>query len=1069
MAGIDPVLCVTGDHGDVAALSERLAAAVSGDLHEVRLDLLAGDLEAALDLVARHGPRLVVTCRPERDGGGFRGGEDDRRDLLRSAAAAGARWIDLELDALESDGTGGLPAERTVASWHGDVGDPDFGRVAERLRLAGTGAVKAAVAVREAADLVRLRAWRAGLPRAASVVGMGPAGLWTRVRPGDFDSVWTYVAAGPGLETSPGQPTRARAVAYRVTESRGLSPIVLCGGPWVVDSPGPCAYNRLFARRGDPFQYLAVPAATWDDAAAFAREFQVSWLSVTRPFKRAAFLASLRRDPWASRAGVANTVRLDGGRPVACWNTDVRGFLGALADTGSLDGLDVLFLGAGDTAQALASGVRFAGGAVSMACRDPKAVAVRMAGTDGVGMPLVPWAARGSAAHRVLVQATPLDGLVGEAPWPPDAPLASERVVDVVLPVAGPTRLVSRARAAGLPVVDGLDFWVYQGVAQASCMTGRSVTYPELAHALDPSARCEGVAVAVLPDRGATIEIPGSKSLTQRYLVLAALADGPSHLVGPSPGADSQELSSALEVLGAGVLPTREGWCVVPGPLRPPVVPIPCGQGGTTARFLAALSLVWDGEVALSLSPPLGDRPMAGLLDALVRAGKGVSLERDGAGGALLRIAGPAFSGGRLAVAASESSQFASALMLAGAGLPRGIEVVFSGHVVSAGYLDLTVQALRTFGVVVTPAVDGWRVAPGRPRATNLRVEGDWSLGAFWRVAARIAGPGPRIAGLSAASAQADRCIDELLALLDGPGERSIDLEAVPDLLPPLVVAALFREDATTFEGIGHARRKESDRPAVLASELARVGARVTCDDDRVRVEPAPLAGPARMDPHDDHRMAMAFGVLSLALPGVEILDRRCVGKSYPAFFPDLDAWRGFGGRGLALVLVGMRAAGKTTVGRMLAACLGRPFVDSDALAQARLGCTINECFRSGRVADFRRCEAEAIREMLDRDVVLATGGGCVEDPDTVAALRDAFTVWLDCPADELARRVASSGRPSVTGAPAGDEVAGLRARRGPAYAACARLRVDTGANDAEAACDAIERAWRALPDPDLR
>jgi 3-phosphoshikimate 1-carboxyvinyltransferase len=1069
MAGSDPVLCVTGAEPDVGALANRLAGRGPSDLHEVRLDLLSGDFDTALDLVARHGSRLVVTCRPERHGGGFRGAEDDRRDLLRRAAAAGARWIDLELGVLESDGSGALPADRILASWHGDIGDPGFPAVAERLQRAGTGAVKAAVTVRGAADLIRLRTWRAGLPTVASVVGMGPAGLWTRVRPGDFDSAWTYVAAGPGLETWPDQPSRARAVAHRVAESRGLSPIVLFGGPWVVDSPGPCAYNRLFARRGDPFQYLAVPAASWDEAAAFAREFGVSWLSVTRPFKRAAFLASPWRDSWAMRAGVANTVRLDGGRPVACWNTDVRGFLGALADTGSLAHLDVLFLGAGDTTQALASGVRFAGGAVSMACRDPAAVKARMAGTDGAGTPLVPWGARASVPHRVLVQATPLDGLSGDAPWPEEAPLASQRVVDVVLPVTGTTRLVSRAREAGIPVIDGLDFWVHQGVAQAACMTGRFVAYPELAQALDPSARCEGEPQGGVRDREPTIEVPGSKSLTQRFLVLAALADGPSRLAAPSPGVDSLQLASALEALGTGVLPTRDGWCVVPGTLRPPAGPIPCGQGGTTARFVAAMSLAWDGELSLALAPPLGDRPMAGLVDALVQAGKAVSLERDGTGGALLRIAGPALSGGRLAVDASESSQFASALMLAGAALPRGIEVALSGRVVSSGYLDMTVHALRAFGVVVTPTEAGWRVAPGRPRATDLRVEGDWSLGAFWRVAARIAGPGPDVVGLGAASGQADRRIDDLLATLDGAGEREIDLEAVPDLLPPLVIAALFRAGATTFGGIGHARLKESDRPAVLAKELAKVGARVTCGEGTLRVDPAPLAGPARLDPHDDHRMAMAFGLLSLAVPGAEVLDRRCVAKSYPAFFSDLETWRAAGDRGRALVLVGMRGAGKTTVGRLLAARLGRPFVDSDEAVQAQLGSTIDDLFRSGRVAEFRRCEADAIREMLHRDVVLATGGGCVEDPDTVAALADAFTVWLDGPAEVLARRVATSERPSVTGAPVADELPYLATARAPAYAACARLRLDTGSADPEAVCDAIEHAWNAFSDRDLR
>lgn len=1063
MAATEPVLCVTGAERTLAAVADRLAARDPADLHEIRLDLLDGLLDDVRDLVARHGSHLVVACRSVADGGGFHGAEDERRALLAHAAAAGARWVDVEIEALER-GARVAPAGRTLASWHGDVRDAGFEGAAARLRAADAGAVKAAVTVRDAADLVRLRSWRAGLPGVAAVVGMGPAGAWTRLRPADFGSAWTYVAAGPGLRTAPGQPTRSQALAGRVRESPGLAPVVLVGGPGVADSPGPAAYNLLFAARGDRLQYLAVPAACWEDALALARAFDVRSLGVTRPFKRDAFRACAWRDPWAARAGVANTVRLAGGRPEACWNTDVTGFLGALADTGRVDGVTALVLGAGDTARALASGVRFAGGCATLACRDPGAAAAACA-EAGIDVAIVPWDVRATVAHDLRVQATPLDGRDGDVPWPDTAPPGDARVVDVVLPVAGPTALVARALRDGVPVVDGLAFWVRQGMAQVGRVTGRPVSFATLAGFAAPEDAEDGAP----PPPGPVIVVPGSKSLTQRFLLLAALADGPSRLANPSPGQDSTFLADALERLGAGVVPTRGGWCVLPGPLRPPDAPIPCGQGGTTARFLAGLALAWDRPVALALDAPLGGRPMAGLADALAQAGKAVALERTPDGAGLLRVSGPAYAGGRLVVDASVSSQFASALMLAGAALPRGIEVAIRGPAVSSAYLDLTVHALRAFGVAVEPAPDGWRVGPGRPRAADVRIEGDWSLGAFWRVARRIAGPGAAVAGLASDSAQRDRCVDAMLATLDGPGERTLDLEAVPDLLPPLAIAALFRAGATNLVGVGHARFKESDRPLVLASELAKVGARATWADGGLRIVPAPLAGPARLDPRGDHRMAMAFGVLALAVPGVTVADPGCAAKSYPEFARDLVAWRAAGRPGRALVLAGMRGAGKTTVGRLLAARLGRPFVDSDARVEAVLGAPIDDLFRSGRVADFRRCEAEAIREMLDRDVVLATGGGCVEDPDTVAALRDAFTVWLDCPADELARRVASSGRPSVTGAPAGDEVAGLLARRGPAYAACARLRVDTGANDAEAACDAIERAWRALPDPDLR
>lgn len=1074
MGRTEPILCVTGAERTVVSLAARLASAAEGDLHEIRLDLLQGPLDDVWALVERHGSRLIVACRPAWAGGGFAGDESLRLSLLARAAHAGARFIDVEIQSLERD-VPPAPADRTLASWHGQVVEPDFPGMAVRLARAPAGAFKAAVTVRDAADLVRLRSWRRDLPTMSSVVGMGAAGLWTRLRPGDLESAWTYVAAGADVRTVPDQPTRAQALAGRVLESARLAPVVLVGGPQVFQSPGPSTYNRLFAQRGEPFQYLAMAAATWADVMALARAFGVTWFSVTRPFKRDAFLAAPWADPWARRAGVANTVRLHQGQPEACWNTDVPGFLGAVAEWGPLDGLNALILGAGDTAQALASGVRFAGGRVTLACRNPEPDARRTPEEGADANPRVVWGERVRVPHDLLVQATPLDGRDGDAPWPAEVALGASCVVDVVLPVAGPTRLVSGARQAGLPAVDGLEFWIRQGMTQAGLVTHRTVTFRELAGALDVAWAAGRLPASGPDDPAGGIQVPGSKSLTQRSLVLAALADGPSRLTGVSPGADSQELARALEMLGAGVLPCRDGVCVLPRELRSHDVPIPCGQGGTTARFVAAMTLAIPGDVALMLAPPMGDRPMEGLVAALRQAGKSVSLERHADGGGVLRVSGPAFDGGRLDVDASVSSQFASGLLLVGAILPRGLEITIPGTVVSSAYLDLTVVALRQFGVKVAPIPGGWRVTPGRPRATDLRIEGDWSLGAFWRVAHRIAGPGPRVAGLDPASVQADRRVEELLDLLDGPGDRRIDLEDVPDLLPPLAIAALFREGATTFAGIGHTRFKESDRPRVLARELGKVGANLSHGDGVLRVAPTPLTGPALLDPHDDHRMAMAFGVLSLAVPGITIADRQCVRKSYPGFFDDLAVWRTAAERQGAvppsgpLVLVGMRGVGKSTVGRLLAARLGRPFVDSDDLVQARLGVGIRELFHRGDVPAFRRCEAEVIRGMLGRDVVLATGGGCVEDPDTVRALAGVFTAWLDCPVGELARRVGASDRPSVTGSPPAGEVAGLAQRRAPGYAACARIRVDAGDNDAEAVCDAIERAWRSLPDPDLR
>ena len=170
------------------------------------------------------------------------------------------------------------------------------------------------------------------------------------------------------------------------------------------------------------------------------------------------------------------------------------------------------------------------------------------------------------------------------------------------------------------------------------------------------------------------------------------------------------------------------------------------------------------------------------------------------------------------------------------------------------------------------------------------------------------------------------------------------------------------------------------------------------------------------------------------------------------------------------IALVGMRGAGKTTIGRLLGTRLGLPFVDTDQAVESRLHESVSTLFATGRVADFREAEAAAVREALAAGpAVVSTGGGAVEDKGSRRCLSRVFTVWLACPAGILSERVVGSGRPTVTGANVADEVSSLLSRREPFYAACSRLVVDTAILGTDEVCDAIEYAWRCLPDHDVR
>jgi 3-phosphoshikimate 1-carboxyvinyltransferase len=388
------------------------------------------------------------------------------------------------------------------------------------------------------------------------------------------------------------------------------------------------------------------------------------------------------------------------------------------------------------------------------------------------------------------------------------------------------------------------------------------------------------------------IAVPGSKSETQRALMLAALAGGESEIVRPLECDDSRALRRALRALGVGVHERAARWRVRGCRLHAPAGPIDCRDGGTTARFVGPLCLLFDGELVLDGSSRLRARPIAELVAALTRLD--VAARHLGAPDMLpvsFRRRAPA-AHARLSVGTARSSQFASGLLLVGPLLPDGLTLELDETTVSRPYLELTVEMMRRFGAQIEPAGCGYRVASGEYRATELRIGGDWSSAALLLAGAFVVGREVVLEGVDPESAQPDRAIVRLLGELRRPGAHTFDLSDCPDLLPPLAVAAAHAVGAVEIRGVRHARLKESDRPAVLARELARAGVRVVEQEDGLRIEPGGTLRPAQLDPHGDHRMAMAFGLLSLREPRITSLEPECVSKSYPTFWSDLERLR---------------------------------------------------------------------------------------------------------------------------------------------------------------------------------
>lgn len=413
------------------------------------------------------------------------------------------------------------------------------------------------------------------------------------------------------------------------------------------------------------------------------------------------------------------------------------------------------------------------------------------------------------------------------------------------------------------------------------------------------------------PLRGA-IRPPGSKSITNRALVCAALAEGNSTLSGALDSEDTQVMIEALRRLGVAVdadlassvlrvngrggeLPARGGELYV-------------ANSGTTIRFLAALVALGSGEFRLDGTPRMRERPIGDLVAALKQLG--VDAVSEGTGGCppvVIRASG--LPGGPARVRGDVSSQFLSGLLMAAPYAKRPVELTVEGTLVSRPYVHMTLAVMAAFGIDV-PASDlsHFRLPAGvKYRGRSYAIEPDASAASYFFGAAAITGGEVTVEGLSRASLQGDVAFVDVLEQMGCRVSHSaqgitvsggplhgvdVDMNAISDTVQTLGAVALFAAGPTMVRGAGHIRHKETDRIGALATELRKLGAAVEERDDGLRITPAPLHG-AVIDTYQDHRMAMSLALVGLRQPGVTIRDPGCTAKTYPKFFEDLGKLSG--------------------------------------------------------------------------------------------------------------------------------------------------------------------------------
>jgi len=399
----------------------------------------------------------------------------------------------------------------------------------------------------------------------------------------------------------------------------------------------------------------------------------------------------------------------------------------------------------------------------------------------------------------------------------------------------------------------------------------------------------------------ATVALPGSKSLTNRALVLAALADGRSTVRRPLRSRDTELMAAALLVLGVDVADTPDGdWLVdgVPGPLRPIGDRVDVGNAGTVARFLPPVAALGLGPVLFDGDPRVRERPLGPLLVAL--RSLGADLDRVDALPLTVRGVG-AVRGGSVVLDASQSSQLVSGLLLAAPRFDQGVSVQHAGAPLpSAPHLALTVDALRASGADVDDTVPGtWRVAPGRLLPRDAAVEPDLSTAAAYLAAPLAAGGSVTVDDWPTGSRQPGAVLPDLLEQMGavvtrgasaltvaaGPGLHGIDvdLKDAPELTTVLAALAALADSPSRLRGVAHVRLQETDRLKALAVQIASLGGEVTETEDGVEIRPRPLHG-GLLASYDDHRLAMAWAVLGLAVDGVLVDDIATTGKTVPEF-----------------------------------------------------------------------------------------------------------------------------------------------------------------------------------------
>jgi 3-phosphoshikimate 1-carboxyvinyltransferase len=403
----------------------------------------------------------------------------------------------------------------------------------------------------------------------------------------------------------------------------------------------------------------------------------------------------------------------------------------------------------------------------------------------------------------------------------------------------------------------------------------------------------------------AIVGVPGSKSLTQRALVAAALARDNSFIGNALVSEDTLHLIDGLQVLGANILSASGGFFVsgTAGKIANSGKEIFLGNNGTALRFLTALACLGKGKYVLTGEKRLCERPVGALVEALQNLGVDIYCQNNCPP---VEINASGLPGGKIILQDIESSQYVSALLLCAPYTKKGIDLILQGDVVSVSYIDLTISVMSDFGAKINQkSKHEYHVTAGKIyQGCEYYVEGDASSASYFFLAAALLKKPIRVSGINRKSKQGDIRLLNILEKLGCKvrsgedwvevagadlicGNFAFDLNDMPDMVPTLAVLSAFRQGQTVINNVPHLRIKESNRLAALVTELNRIGIAAQETPDGLVIQGG-TPRPAKIETYNDHRMAMSFAIAGLVVSGIEISDKKCVDKSFPDFWKEL-------------------------------------------------------------------------------------------------------------------------------------------------------------------------------------